>query len=153
MQDDKPCFQQQQQQQQPHSTLVNMTPHHLHIQFQDPDTGQQVTKTLPTTGQSIRACSKPQTSIGTVSGGIPVYTPPAFQPGVLQGFPYTADKDQVHPDLVVSMVVGEQIPGWYRGNVYMPDTGPDSAVRDKQGKIVAVKRLCLVHDGQQTLVE
>lgn len=129
-------------------TLVNMTPHHLHIQFKDPETGQEIKKTLPATGHSIRARSKPQVLIATVGGGIPVYTPPAFQPGVLDGFPYSQDAGELHPALVVSMVVGDQIPKWYRGNVYIPDTGPESAVRDKDGKIAAVKRLCLVHRGQ-----
>jgi hypothetical protein len=47
------------------------------------------------------------------------------------------------------MVVGPYIPAWYRGDVYVPDTGPESAVRDEGGRICGVKRLYRVERGKR----
>jgi len=96
----------------------------------------------------IRLIPYPQSLLGHLPNGICVYTPPALDDGHLDGFPYVPENKH-HPDLIVSMVVGNAIPSWYRGNVYIPDTGPDSAIRDEGGRITGVARLCLVHKGRK----
>lgn len=47
-------------------------------------------------------------------------------------------------DVIVSAFVAERMRKEFRFSmrgVFTPDTGPDSAIRDKEGRIVAVKRL------------
>ena len=120
--------------------LRNMTPHDLRVRVGNDDNADYVT--IPACGTCVRVMSKSQAHLGTLSNGIEVFEPPAFE-DVLVGFPELTDAS--HPDLVVSMVVGNHIPGWYRGSVYVPDTGPASVIRDAKGGIAAVRRIYLVH--------
>lgn len=131
--------------------IRNLTPHDVHVlvcggAFDNLD--DKVT--FKAQDVCVRVKTKQQKLLYTLPNGAQVWTPASFEDGELQGFPYLPDADQDHPDLIVSMVVGNAIPSWYRGCVYTPDTGPASAVRDDSGKIVAVKRLCLVHAGDSS---
>ena len=127
-------------------SILNLTPHTLTV-FLDDD--QQTKVSYAAQGKSVRVRSRPQKHIMTLDNGIKVYTPPAFEQETLDGFPYHQDEEEYHPDLAVSMIVGEHVPSGYRGNVYCPDTGPQSVVRDSSGRILGVKRLCLVHKGRK----
>lgn len=126
--------------------IRNLTPHNIHVFVAgDKDT---CPLTFPAQGKAVRVRSKAQDHVATLENGVKVYSPPAFE-DVLDDFPFVNQEDDVHPDLIVSMVVGNHIPKWYRGNVYIPDTGPQSVVRDQTGKILGVKRFCIVHKGRK----
>lgn len=117
--------------------IVNLTPHDV-VVFGD----NGMTVTYHSCGEA-RARSTPQTLVTTLRNGVQIFSAPSFC-GV-SGFPFDG-KDGMHPNIIVSMVVGKCIPSSYQGNVYVPDTGPGSAVRDEKGKIKGVKRLYIVHE-------
>jgi len=152
-------------QQKPHTfgSIVNLTPHNVVVKIPkndlDPTSGDSVWVNIPATGQQVRVKSSPQPLVchlqveapiplraseaDAYAARIPVVKPPSFpKQDPLSGFPYGPD-DKEHPPVVVSMLVAPRIPRWYRGQVYSPDMGPGSAVRDNKGKPMAVKRLCL----------
>ncbi len=122
--------------------IQNRTPHNITVYVAgDKDT---CPLTFAPSGKVAIVGTVDQEHVATLDNGVRVYSPPSFT-GILDGFP---SKNAMHPDLIVSMVAGNHIPKWYRGNVYIPDTGPDSVVRDDDdGKILGVKRLCIVHEG------
>jgi hypothetical protein len=77
-------------------------------------------------------------------GGLVVMRPPEFH-GV-EWTPSTPAMDaEVLVSIVAAPVVAEERPDL---TVYVPDTGPDSAVRNEAGLIEGVRRLILWHDPQ-----
>lgn len=142
------------------STLKNLTPHAITVfvnnEEADPTDQTAVVYPIESTQQALRVRSRPQIQIAKLDNGVPVFTPPALETNspngseALDNFPYTADEACPHPDLIVSMIASDRIPAWYRGKVYIPDTGPQAVVRDQNGKILGVKRLCLVHTGSSS---
>lgn len=151
------------------STLKNLTPHAVTVFLNDETndkTPETVVYPIESTQQALRVRSRPQVQIAKLDNGVRVFTPATLETNSQEGdpldhsdpkgnrgceafdnFPYTADQACSHPDLIVSMIASERIPTWYRGKVYIPDTGPQAVVRDQNGKILGVKRLCLVHKG------
>ncbi len=126
-------------------SMLNLTPHDVVVFIND----DMMTVTYPCGKESARVCTKTQNFVSALRNGVKVYSAPAFE-DTLTGFPFSDNQKQVHhPNLIVSMVVGNHIPSWYRGNVYVPDTGPGSAIREN-GQIVGVKRLYIVHKGTTT---
>lgn len=102
--------------------MLNLTPHPIVIRL--PDGGERV---LPPSGRVARVATAEE--VVAEIGGVPVVRR-TF--GSVEGLP---------PDgtpCVVSALVLAAVPG--RSGVYAPDTGP-SAIRDEQGRIVAVTRL------------
>ncbi|ADQ06175.1 conserved hypothetical protein [Caldicellulosiruptor hydrothermalis 108] len=106
--------------------FVNCTPHAINIQT------EQGIVTIPPSGISIRIESQ-QTQIGEING-IPVVRT------VYTGL----NLPEPEPDTVyiVSTVVlqAAREMGIQRNDLVAPDTGPQSAVRDGTGQIVAVRR-------------
>lgn len=106
--------------------LVNLTPHAIVIQTQDG------TVVLEPSGEVARVRSTPGRLL--TEDPVPIYSSPTW--GEVQGLP--APEPGV--GYVVSAMVAAQVP--YRDDVLSPGTGPgDNAVRDAEGRIVAVTRL------------
>jgi len=107
--------------------IVNLTPHDVVIVN---DNSEEI-KRYPASGQVARVNTQAE-PIGEVDGIQVVRT----KYGDVDGLP---DKQ---PDTVylVSLVVAQALRG-SRTDVYVPDTGPGSVVRDDKGQIIGVKRL------------
>lgn len=107
--------------------IVNLTPHDVVIVN---DNGEEI-KRYPASGRVARVNTQSEL-IGEVDGIQVVRT----KYGDVDGLP---DKktDTVY---LVSLVVAQALRG-SRTDVYVPDTGPGSVVRDDKGQIIGVKRL------------
>ena len=114
--------------------FVNLTPHAIVLQAPD---GAQIS--IPASGHVARVSSQPAFP-PTAFPGVPVLVqgPPVW--GAVEGLPEPA-RDVVY---IVSSLVLEAVraSGMHRPDVMAPATGPqDGAVRDAQGRVVAVTRL------------
>jgi hypothetical protein len=105
--------------------IINLTPHDCHICN---DAGE-IIRTIPATKPAARVASTVEFA-GRVDG-IPV-TVTTF--GEVENLP----EPQEGTVYIVSLLVQQAAP---RPDVYRPDTGPQSVVRDAAGQIVGVKAL------------
>lgn len=106
--------------------LVNCTPHAINIQT------EQGIITIPPSGISIRIESQ-QTKIGEING-IPVVK--TVYTGLNLPDP---EPDTVYIVSTVVLQAAREM-GIQRNDLVSPDTGPQSAVRDGTGQIVAIRR-------------
>jgi len=114
-----------------HPTLVNLTPHPIGLSVDG------VITTIPTSGTVARVSTTLGAQCDTLHG-LPVFLPPTFGP--VEGLP----EAQEGTVFIVSLLVASalQAAGAFRTDVVCPGTGPqDGAVRDEQGRILAVTRL------------
>lgn len=110
--------------------LVNLTPHPVVFR-----TSQGVDVVLPPSGRVARVATSP-TSPASAHEGIPVPVLPYPVYGAIDDLP----RPRAGHRYIVSLIVLAQCHG--RGDVYAPGTGPqDGAIRDAEGRIVAVTRL------------
>lgn len=122
--------------------LVNLTPHAIHALKCGGEAGSEATVVYPAHPQGpVRLRSTPQTLVDVRYDDVHVYTMPDFERDRLDNFPYDADDDASHPDVLVAGLVAPYVPRWFRGRVLVPDTGPESVIRDDKGRIQGVKRL------------
>jgi hypothetical protein len=106
----------------------NFTPHNLTIFLED---GQTVLLDLPSEGQvRVGEEIKNSFSIDGIAVGEKQYTTVELPDG---------DYDRDY--LIVSKMVLDALEEHQRPHCLCPDTGPDSVVRDEQGRIVGVRRL------------
>lgn len=122
--------------------LVNLTPHDLVIFVGDPADPSTVAASWPSTGvaraEEEATRYDPLTLLWPGSDGsssLTVISNPKRYTAVV-GLP-EPEKGVIY---VVSIIVLQALAG-SRSDVYAPDTGPDSAARDKAGRIVGVSRL------------
>jgi hypothetical protein len=114
-----------------HPTLVNLTPHPIGLSVDG------VVTAIPASGTVARVA----TTLGaqsTTLHGVPVFFAPQF--GNIEGLP----EAQEGTVFLVSLLVGNALreAGIIRSDVLCLGTGPqDGAVRDEQGRILAVTRL------------
>ena len=114
-----------------HPTLVNLTPHPMGLSVDG------VVTTIPTSGSVARVSTSAGSQCGVLHG-LPVFLPPTF--GAVEGLPERQDGVVYIVSLLVAS--GLQAAGLSRPDVVCPGTGPqDGAVRDEQGRILAVTRL------------
>lgn len=124
-------------------TILNFTPHDVHVHIDDETIQTYLAPQKPY--KEIRLDAEDQKLVLTLENGVKVVEKPVYKKLVNFPFerPLLADAAGInHPDIIVSMIVGEHIEKaapWFLGAVYVPDTGPKSAVRDK-GRILGVKR-------------
>ncbi|HDO19364.1 MAG TPA: hypothetical protein ENG74_01420 [Thermoplasmatales archaeon] len=109
--------------------LVNLTPHEVTVIKED---GEEVS--IPPSGEVARVYPR-QEIIGEIND-IPVVQT-VFED--IEGLP-DPEECTVY---IVSTLVLQALQG-ERDDVVAPDTGPESAVRDKEGRIVAVKRFQVI---------
>lgn len=116
--------------------LYNLTPHSINICDDD----GKVIHTIPSSGHNVRVDSKPQEHVEDLTlnnNKIPVFTPPSYTK--VTGLP-----DDINGrDIIVSSITGDQFVKEnldFPQRVLVPDTGPNSCVRDEAGKILGVKR-------------
>lgn len=115
--------------------LINCTPHPLTIHVD----GRVIE--VPPSGNVVRVTADPQEELAPVmidGLAIPVISSPLFS--AYSGLPEYVEG--------VSVVVGALAAAYLRdhpdcwpGAVFGPDTGPDGAVRDENGRIIGVRRL------------
>lgn len=107
--------------------VINLTPHDVVIVDAD---GAEI-KRYPTAGPMVRVntLDVPLESVDGVSVVRTEYTD-------VTGLPDT----QPNTVILVSVLVAQALKG-SRADVYTPDTGPKSVVRDDQGRIIGVQRL------------
>jgi hypothetical protein len=105
--------------------VINLTPHTINIVGAD----GTVAKVYPPSGQQARVSSRAEV-VGAVDG-VPIVRT-VF--GELSGLP----EPQEGTLFIVSSVVAQAVAG--RDDVVAPDTGPESVVRDAEGKIIGVRR-------------
>lgn len=134
--------------------LVNLTPHNVVIIDDAGDVGKVVAR-FPSEGEA-RVSVEMTPSQSLVVEGVEVdltvgnTTIPATVPAVVNDvlvdvvrreFGEVVGLPDPHPDkmFIVSSIVMSACPG--RDDLLAPDTSPDSAVRDDDGRIVGVKRL------------
>ena len=115
---------------------VNLTPHEIKIDGHD---------SIPTSGKVCRIESSNTEQLSV--GGISVFHQNL---GEISNLPHNVKSNDNNivttPMFIVSLPVlmNLKAKGNKRQDIFCPDTGPDSAIRDKKGQIVAVKRfLCL----------
>ena len=106
--------------------IVNLTPHAFHLCGVD----GSIVRTIEPTKPAARVSSTVRV-VGEVDG-IPV-TETTF--GAVEGLP-DQQEDTIY---IVSLLVQQAAVN--RPDVYRPDTGPQSVVRDAAGNIVGVKAL------------
>lgn len=104
---------------------VNLTPHSVKVLT---PSGQMVE--IPPSGQVARVSTK-STVVGFVDGVPVVQT----EYGDVENLP-PPENGTVY---IVSTIVAQALDG-RRPDVLAPDTGPDSAVRNESGHVVAVRR-------------
>ena len=121
--------------------LVNLTPHAVHVLKCGGELGSDATVVYPPDPRgAVRLRSTPQTLAEVRPDDVHVYSMPDFDRERLDNFPYGPD-DAAHPDILVAGLVAPYVPRWFRGQVLVPDTGPESVIRDSEGRIQAVRRL------------
>lgn len=123
-------------------TLVNLTPHELCFYFRTAD-DTEVAAAWPSTGTvRVREVTEeapaphvewPHSAPGTSSCVLPTVRKSY---AAVEGLP-APEEGTI---FVVSLVALQALAG-SRSDVYAPDTGPDSAVRDGSGKILGIRRL------------
>lgn len=107
--------------------IINLTPHEISIISES----GEVVRRYPASGQIARAASTTEI-IGELDG-VPVARQ---QFGEVSGLP-DPEPGTVY---LVSLVVGQAMKG-QRDDLYGPDTSPDGAVRDDDGRIIGTRRL------------
>lgn len=108
--------------------LRNLTPHALHIHLPD-----GTVREIPAEGVVPRLAEV--TEPADPVDGIPVVRT-TF--GDVVGWPHDVAADDV---VIVNSLIGDHVADRLGLTVYSPDTGPASAIRDAQGRIVGVRRL------------
>lgn len=126
----------------PTKDVVALTPHDIYVlSTKQPDTliAFRSEKTSDGKAKSLRLSSAIQPLLEEIPHGVAVYGAPQHYLD-LQQFPYDPH-DAEHPPIIVSAIAASHIPKWYRGTVLVPDTGPESVIRDGSGAILGVQRL------------
>ena len=109
--------------------FVNLTPHEVVVYSQD---GKEIVLRIPPSGTIARV-----TTISRVVGyidGIPVRK---TEYDKIEGLPEPQEDTIFIVSTVLLVALKER--GIKRTDVVSPDTNPDSAVRDKDGRIIGVK--------------
>lgn len=120
--------------------VLNLTPHDVHVLNDD----GSILLTYPKSGQQARMISKPQVSVDCDLGDVPMVSAQRWS-----NVDQSVEIDPEVTHLLVSMPVGDFIARSHISNKYWnytiigPDTGPQSAVRDQNGRIVGTRRLVL----------
>ena len=113
--------------------FVNLTPHPICIRTTAD--GFAVDLTIAPSGQVARVAQHPSQTLHLAGFPVPVVSAPRF--GAVEGLP----EPEGGVAYIVSGLVLAHVPS-DRGDVFAPATGPkDGAVRDADGRIVAVTRL------------
>lgn len=109
--------------------IVNLTPHRVVVIFDD-SLGRPCVREFPPSGQIARV------AVSTVPDGMVEGVPVVRTVfGQVENLP----KPQDGVFFIVSSIVAQAVRG--REDVLAPDTGPESAIRDEDGRITAVRRL------------
>ena len=106
--------------------IINLTPHEITVRL---ETGEEIT--FPASGEVARVKTVSEDA-GEVAG-VPVVTQSYDE---IQGLPEPEEGTLYLVSLVVRQAAREQ----GRTDIISPDTSPQGAIRDEQGRITAVRR-------------
>ncbi|NPA98373.1 MAG: hypothetical protein GXO43_03245 [Crenarchaeota archaeon] len=116
--------------------IINLTPHPISIM----DETEKIMCTIPPSGTVARV-SQQRISAGTIDvDGVKIPVVKTVY-GEVEGLP---DKPEPDTYYIVSTIVAQAIiqqKPEFMGHILTPDTGPGSAMRDSQGRIIGVKYL------------
>ena len=114
--------------------FVNLTPHEVTLIRDD-----STKITVEPSGTICRLETENDPTPQLTLSGIPVHTVPV----------YTEVSNLPDPEngtvYIVSLLVIQNINYSERQDVVAPDTGPESSVRDENGRIIGVKKLLMPH--------
>lgn len=114
--------------------FVNLTPHPITLREERQD-GTLLDLTIPPSGTVARV------SVTYETVDVPYALPTLRRSfGEVEGVP----EPETDTYYIVSSLVLEALRGSGRTDVLAPDTGPESAIRDDEGRIVAVRRFITV---------
>ena len=123
--------------------LRNLTPHEVVIRL---DSGETIRipphHSGPARAISMEDAVKRRHYVDLLENTIPLYPRPKYV--AILGLPENSDKVKkiIVSETVARLLVDDYEMSWlYRGIILVPDTSPMSAIKDKDGKIVAVKGL------------
>lgn len=119
------------------SIIVNLTPHDVVVQLSDESSVVYPVLMVADKPQIARVISNEQQLVEKLENGVEVFDRPLYTR--VEGLPTNSRQD-----IIVSQLVAEYLHNnlmWMNARVYIPDTGPESAIRNENGVIVAVKRL------------
>lgn len=122
-------------------SLINFTPHDVHIFAADANGRLQRVLTLARSEPTLRVSEGKEVSAGTMEvDGVPI---PVLEPVEFLACDPIPEFAQ-GKDILVSWVYGEEFlkqHPTFEPNVYVPHTGPDSVVRSADGQIIGVRKL------------
>ena len=126
---------------------VNLTPHDITVLADMPGskTGLAARETYVPYGPVVRATGKKRKRIDTTEDGVPLVAPPDFD-GV-SDLPDEVNTEEYM--LIMSTMAAEALLAKrpdFRAAVVVPDTGPESVVRDAKGQIKGVRRFIEMHN-------
>lgn len=120
-----------------HELVTNLTPHDVTLCFDDHKL------TIPSKGKAYVACAE-QTTLPALRmpGGpeVPVVSPPHYRSDNIRGLEDVDPRTTIIVSMVVAQTMCDGHTPW-QGAVLTPDTGPESVIRDAQGRIQGVRRL------------
>lgn len=126
----------------PITPVMNLTPHAINVYAPDPNNAPVLIHTYPPSGYVARVMFEDSTKIGMLAGA-PVYSvSKAIDveiPGLDKFAPGTAYL--VSRMVLDALASDDESYGWMKREgitILAPDTGPDSVVRDTEGKILGV---------------
>ena len=117
--------------------VVNLTPHPIVVRLFDSVRGEEFDLVFPPSGRvaRVKAESWPLGYLApTPMGGVALVVRSSF--GEIEGLPEPEEGTL----FLVSALVAQAAAKAGRLDVLAPDTGPDSAIRNEDGQIVAVRR-------------
>ncbi len=123
--------------------FLNCTPHAVTIYA---PTGDTILTTIPPGPHLVRVLTPPQRPVESVEINgvdVTVVTPQDFAAGEVTGVPPCDEFEQDRTALIVGVIGAEAVAKIWRGPVYVTDTGPESVVRDADGRFIGVRRLQL----------
>lgn len=116
--------------------VINLCPHEVTLVVGDR------TISIPPSGVVPRLDEKTVPTIPVVIDGVAIPVVKVEFGDVVGVDPAALPVDAV---LIAGPLIAEQLARHLGRTVYAPDTGPNSAVRDNAGRIVAVRRLRVYH--------
>lgn len=126
----------------PITPVMNLTPHAINVYAPDPNNAPVLIHTYPPSGYVARVMFEDSTKTGMFAGA-PVYSVPnAINVEIPGLYKFWSGSAYLVSRMVLDVFASDdESYGWMKREgitILAPDTGPDSVVRDTEGKILGV---------------